>query len=134
MGALPASRFLLKARVPRDVIVHWSRWGREGRFSRWSGEDSPGFSAFTGPLLGMAVADDDYAPPPAVDALLRNFPGAGSRRVILDPRQHGGGSLGHFGLLSGKAPAWARGEVLGWLEELRLASSRRREDKVADHS
>lgn len=118
MGGLPAWSFLLTARVPRDVILHWTRWGREERFTTWRGRDSRGFSALEGPLLSVAISDDSYAPCAAVDALVKHFDRAGARRVLVDPRAHGSKKLGHFGLLNRKAPEWSRKLLLRWLADL----------------
>lgn len=122
LGGLPS--FFLTERVPRDVIVHWTRWGRGSRFVRWNGEPSDErFGDLRGPLVGVAVADDSYAPCAAVDALLELYTGAGVRRVVVDPRQYGGPALGHFGLLGPKAPTWARGLLARWLRDLEEASA-----------
>ena len=121
LGGLPS--LFLTTRIPRDVVVHWTRWGKEAGFCRWNGEPSEDrFAALRGPLLGVTVSDDDYAPTAAVDALLERFTQAGVRRVVLHPREHGGPRLGHFGLLTSKAPPWARELLARWLGELEDAS------------
>ncbi len=118
LGGLPGWSFLLTSRVPRDVILHWTRWGQEERFTTWRGRDSRGFSALEGPLLSVAISDDGYAPCAAVDALVKHFDRAGARRVVVDPRAHGSKKLGHFGLLRKGAPAWSRTLLLSWLADL----------------
>lgn len=118
-GELPGWRVFFGSPVPRDVIVQWVRWGRERRFTRWNGDPSAPF-AYAGPLIGVSITDDDYAPLPAVAALLRQYRHAGVRRDVLDPREHGA-RLGHFGLLRADTPAWARARLLGWLRELEQA-------------
>ena len=125
LGELPPWGWLLGASLPRDVVRHWVRWGREG-FVRWDGSPSaPAFLRLRAPLLAAAIADDDYAPLPAVDALLDQFRGAGRRRVLLDPRQHDRRQrLGHFGLFRADAPAWAQEALLGWLAELERSCAR----------
>ncbi len=121
-GELPGWRLLLGEPLPRDVVLHWVRWGREGRFARWDGTPSARrFAAYQGPLIGVHVTDDDYAPLPTVDALLRWFSAAGVRREVFDPTAHGPERVGHFGLLRAGAPEWARAKLLGWLKELEEA-------------
>lgn len=113
-GHLP--RFVFGARVPRDAVAHWVRWGREGRYTAWDGASSgPAFARLEGPLVGVALRDDGYAPLPAVDAFLAAFPRARARREVLAPRD--GETLGHFGLFRADAPAWAREALHAWLEE-----------------
>lgn len=114
-GELPG--FVFGAPVPRDVVRHWTRWGRQARYSRWEGASSgERFARFTGPLLGVAVADDDYAPLAAVEAHLRAFPRARTRRELLTPRA--GERVGHFGLFRPDAPTWTRDALHGWLSEV----------------
>jgi predicted alpha/beta hydrolase len=123
LGGLPGWPFLLRAPVPRDVVVHWTRWGRRD-FTRWNGESTAnGFAALRGPLLGVTFADDDYAPVQAVDALLARFSRAGVRRLLIRPRERGEADIGHFGLFTGRPPTWAREELARWLAELEEAAA-----------
>ena len=122
LGGLPGWSFLLRAPVPRDVVVQWTRWGR-GRFATWSGEpSSQRFRAFRGPLIGVAILDDDFAPWEAVDALLDCYDAAGARRVILDPTCHGGEPMGHFGLFRADVPSGVHEALQRWLSDLRAAA------------
>lgn len=117
LGELPGWPWLLGAAVPRDVVVHWARWGA-GEFVRWDGRPATAaFAGFAAPLLSVWITDDDYAPVEAVDALVRHFTHAGTRREALDPRAHGD-RIGHFGLFGSKAPEWARERVARWLDDL----------------
>ncbi|MCA8925506.1 MAG: alpha/beta hydrolase [Planctomycetes bacterium] len=114
-GWLPGWRLALGAEVPRDAVRHWGRWGRQARFSTWSG--APGrFAEVRAPLLSVSVEDDDYAPVPAVDALARQY----SRAPVL--REHvavgTGKPVGHFGLLRGGLDDVAWGRWLAWLRRV----------------
>ncbi|MEZ6189508.1 MAG: alpha/beta fold hydrolase [Planctomycetota bacterium] len=115
-GFLPGWRWTLGAEVPRDAVRHWTRWGRQARFTTWDGD--PGrFAQVTGPLTVVSVEGDDYAPPGAVDALARQFTAARVERVHVLP--DGERTLGHFGLATGAGTCertWARWR--GWLAGL----------------
>ncbi len=66
--------------LPRGVARQWARWGRSAEFL---GRDAtPGFDAFRGRLLALAVVGDDfYAPRAAVERFAGFYGGAQTREV-----------------------------------------------------
>jgi predicted alpha/beta hydrolase len=117
-GHLPASSILLGASAPRDALVHWKRWGRSGQFASWDGRSTEGnFGRLRGPVVSVVVADDGYAPLPAVEALLARFSEASSRRleVLRSPDQL---PLGHFGVFRSDPPEWLQAWLLERLQGL----------------
>lgn len=96
LGYLPGA-FGIGEDLPSGVALEWARWCRTpGYFASPTHvpERRAMFSRLTAPLLAMGFADDDYAPPAAVDALVALYDNAlvTRRHVARDEA-----TVGHFG-------------------------------------
>lgn len=94
-GYLPG-RFGTKEDLPGGVAREWARWGRRPGYLM-EPELRQGFERFRGPLLAYSIADDPYAPRPAVEALLDYYSEADVHHRHIAPRDVGAGEIGHFG-------------------------------------
>jgi predicted alpha/beta hydrolase len=92
VGYFPGA-LTIGADLPRGVALEWARWGRTpGYLVGGDGASRrAGFARFSGPLLSYGIANDHYAPPAAIDALLSLYTGAQQERRQLDD------PIGHFG-------------------------------------
>jgi predicted alpha/beta hydrolase len=83
-GVLDSKRF---GRQSATLVADWARMARTGSWARGGHETAP--RRF--PLLAVSFDGDSLAPPGAVDALCRLFPGADvTRRHLPEPRGHAG--------------------------------------------
>lgn len=115
LGRLPVSKLTLPEQCSGRALLQWIRWGRTGVFTDAEGVNvEPGFADYRGPLTALTVADDDYAPPAAVEALTALYANAAVRRETIDPRKYDRAGIGHFGLFHPRAPRalWADVESL----------------------
>ena len=97
-GHLPAWAGVGHA-LPRGVAEQWRRWSlTRGYLFGDPALDTRGYAAFAGPLLALSMSDDQgFAPPGAVQALLRRFSGARLEHRELPAAEGAGGRIGHFG-------------------------------------
>jgi predicted alpha/beta hydrolase len=102
-------RWVIGEELPPGVAREWRRWGLA---EDWLSTHVPGadarFARFDRPLLAYGISDDDIAPPPAVDDLLRRLVAAPIRRVDVTPSELGRARIGHVGLFrpDGTEPIW----------------------------
>lgn len=77
--------------LPKGVTLQWARWCRTPTFTR----DDPlaDYGRLTFPMTAYAFADDPFAPPESVDALLALFTAARVEKRLV-PAEAG---VGHFG-------------------------------------
>ena len=119
LGYLPVSRLTLPERCSGRALLQWIRWGRTGVFTDERGVNvEPCFAEFRGPLTAVSVADDDYAPAPAVEALTALYANSTARRETIDPQKYGRPSIGHFGFFHPRAPRALWSDVESWLRRL----------------
>ena len=102
--------------VASGAIAQWARWARsrDYLFTAPQGLDLSRYAALKMPLLSYCFLDDSYAPPAAVNALLRHYPAARiDRREVARPAQ---GSIGHFGYFreTQREGLWL--DTLSWLK------------------
>lgn len=86
--------------VPAGVIRQWARWGRSRGylFNPAHGHDTVRYRNLAMPALVLEFSDDvDFAPPPAVDALLAQMPKLKVTRRRATPAEAGVKSIGHLG-------------------------------------
>jgi predicted alpha/beta hydrolase len=78
LGFLPGSLLGLEQHLPRGVALDWARWGRDPDHLRSPrvGAKHLFFEEIAAPVLVWCLADDRYAPRPAVEAFLDWFPNA----------------------------------------------------------
>jgi predicted alpha/beta hydrolase len=84
--------------LPGGVAREWARWCRApGYLTAHVPEHERFHGALTIPIRAYAIADDDYAPPAAVDALLSWYARARIEKRTLSPDALGVPVIGHFG-------------------------------------
>ena len=111
-GRVP--RFLIGERLPLGVAREWRRWAAaEDWLLSYKPEAAARYARFERPVLAYAVSDDDIAPSPAVDALLRRLSRATVERIDVTPAELSRERIGHMGLFrpQGTGAVWAR-----WLD------------------
>lgn len=105
-------------RVPAGVVAEWSRWARsrDYLFDARHGIDTTRYRRLALPVLSYCFADDGYATPAAVDALLAHYAAARiERRVVPKPAR---GVIGHFGFFRKEHEGTLWRESADWLEGL----------------
>lgn len=103
LGKLPSRLLGGGDDVPAGVARQWARWGRHRDYVLSHRDDVPErFSRLRFPLTMVQITDDEMAPPRAVDALASYYTGATTTRRVVDPREVGRGSIGHFGFFRQK--------------------------------
>jgi predicted alpha/beta hydrolase len=91
-------RFGLGEDLPRGVSAQWARWCLSPEYLIAEYPDArQRFARFDRPTLFYSFTDDAYAPRGAVEHLLRRLSNAPVEHVRVDPREHGGDRIGHFG-------------------------------------
>lgn len=101
-GYLPG-RAGLGEDLPRGVAEQWARWCRHPDYLESEHADAPArFARFDRPTLLFSIDDDAIAPPRAVQALLDRLTSAQMTHRRIDPRDHGGDPIGHFGFFRGR--------------------------------
>ncbi len=84
--------------LPSGVARQWARWCRDpGYYLGEHPEARSRLAAFDRPTLFYSFTDDPFAPEPAVAQLLEHLPSAGVEHRRIDPADHGGDAIGHFG-------------------------------------
>lgn len=114
----PARRTGLgSTRVAAGVVAQWARWARsrDYLFDVAHGLDTRRYARLALPLLSYAFDDDAYAPPAAVEALLRHYPAARiERRQVPRPAR---GAIGHFGFFREACAETLWRESADWLRQ-----------------
>lgn len=115
----PARRTGLgSTRVAAGVVAQWCRWARsrDYLFDATHGIDTARYARLPMPVLSYCFADDGYAPPAAVDALLAHYPAARVERRVV-PRL-ARGTIGHFGFFREQLAGSLWRESTDWMEAL----------------
>ena len=117
VGYLPLSRLSRGEDVPAGVALEWAAWGRHRDYilSYAGARGGMGFARFSGPIRSYAVADDRYAPPAAVEALLEAFSRARGELRVVTPGEVGVARLGHFGFFRPRHEPTLWAEAAAWL-------------------
>jgi predicted alpha/beta hydrolase len=103
--------------LPRGVAEEWALWCSSPDYLiSHNPEARERFASFDQPLLFYSFTDDKFAPRRAVDALVGSFKSAQLEQRRVDPRDHGGQPIGHFGFFK------QRFERSLWLEAVRFLS------------
>jgi predicted alpha/beta hydrolase len=118
-GYLPGWRFAMGAEVPKGVILEWSRWCRHPHYM--FGDRGPpsreNAGRFTAPILAYSLADDEWAPPRAVDSLMSHYVNARTARRHVQPQELGVPSIGHFGFFKEQFKPTLWRESADWLKQ-----------------
>jgi predicted alpha/beta hydrolase len=112
-GYLPGSAGLGED-LPRGVAQQWARWCTHPDYLISEHADArERFARFDRPVLFYTFTDDKFAPSLAVTSLLEHLPAAKIVRAHIDPAEHGGAPIGHFGFFRSRfAPSlWQEAAV-----------------------
>jgi predicted alpha/beta hydrolase len=117
--------------LPKGVARQWARWCTHPGYYAIDHADAPArLARFDRPLLMYSFADDDFAPPRAVDALASKLTGTLVDHRRLSPMDVGA-PVGHFGFFR---PTHAEGlwrESSEWLLAVLAGEPPPRERRVA---
>ncbi len=88
--------------VPAGVAREWAAWGKDPRYVyAWAEpKGGMGYVRWSGPIRAVSIADDTYAPRPAMESLLSLYTAARKELHVVTPQN---GPIGHFGFF--KKPA-----------------------------
>lgn len=102
------------SQFPAGVTREWARWARsrDYLFDPAHGLETSRYARLRLPILSLAFDDDRYAPPRAIEALLRHYPAAQIERRVLRAADTGG-ALGHFGFFRPRPGLWDA--TLDWM-------------------
>lgn len=116
-GYLPMRRLGQGEDVPTGVARQWAAWGRHPRYvgSHADAHGGLGYTRWTGPLRSYSVADDTYAPPAAVEALVALYPNAEREIVPVTAAALGVPQVGHFGFFRPAFRATLWEDARAWL-------------------
>jgi len=108
-GYLPAGA-ALGVDLPGGVALEWARWCRHRDYLVGYHPDAAArFARWDRPTRLISFADDDFAPPGAIEALASRLGGAPLERDAWTPGDDGVASIGHFGFFRPSAAAlWPR--------------------------
>ena len=116
LGYLPGGLLGGEA-VPGGVAREWARWARRRGYvvGGADGARAQGYARLAAPIVAYSFADDDFAPPRAVHALLDLYRSAQKTHRQVSAAQLGLRSIGHFGFFreSQRERLWA--EARDWL-------------------
>jgi predicted alpha/beta hydrolase len=115
LGYVPAQVFGQGEDLPAGVAAEWAGWCRNPRYAAGAVGDE-GYAKFKAPIRSYWIADDPYAPRAAALAILKEYASAPSELVAVDPAQHGGGRIGHFGFFRERFRDTLWREAAQWLE------------------
>lgn len=106
--------------LERNAARDYARWTLRLDYAGADGRQlTPSFAAFQAPILALSFADDTrYAPPRAVDFLMRHYYlRAPVWRCHIHPEQYGLAGLGHSGFFdAARCPLVFWKEASDWLE------------------
>lgn len=116
-GYVPG-RLGIKEDLPGGVAREWASWCRQpGFLLEGHKERRAGFERFDRPMLAYSFEDDNFAPRPAVEWLLRLYGNAPMTHRHLVPASAGLGEVGHFGFFRERFRDSLWKEAAAWLEE-----------------
>lgn len=100
-GYIPGRLSGLGADLPRSVFAQWKRWCTTPGFDATDPTvPTPNAQGLTCPLRTVALSDDSSVPPPVVARLAQRYPNCPHTEVILNPRDHGLGKIGHAAIFA----------------------------------
>lgn len=107
--------------VPSGVIRQWAAWGRTMRylFNPAHGMDASRYLRLNLPALVLEFTDDTtFAPPPAVDALLREMPNLQIDRRTFSPADGQVKHIGHLGFFRTELRDTLWIKVSDWIRDI----------------
>jgi predicted alpha/beta hydrolase len=121
--------------LPGGVVREWAQWCRRPTFLFGPlGDDAERrtrYARFDKPFLAYSFEDDDYAPRPAVESLLRFYPNARAEHRHVHPRNVGADAIAHFGFFRETFRNTLWEEAADWLEAQALDKREAKEETPA---
>lgn len=114
-GYLPARVFGQGEDLPAGVAREWAGWCRHPGYIVGALGAQEAYARFTAPIRVVAIADDRYAPPAAVEAFLGFYPNAPRTVEKVQPEKLGG-PIGHFGFFRERFKDTLWKEAADWME------------------
>jgi predicted alpha/beta hydrolase len=129
LGRLPAAVLGGGDDVPGGVAREWAEWGRARDYvlSHARPRGGLGFTRLRAPILSYAFDDDDLAPLPTVEALLRYYTAARGEVRLVRAADAGARSIGHFGFFRERFERTLWREAADWLARAARAGEGARE-------
>jgi predicted alpha/beta hydrolase len=115
-GYFPSRTFGQGEDLPAGVAIEWARWCRHPGYLVGALGAQEAYARFSAPIRVYSITDDRYAPLPAVEAFLEFYPGAVRNLERVDPTQHGGEPIGHFGFFRERFKDSLWKDAADWLE------------------
>jgi predicted alpha/beta hydrolase len=115
-GYFPSRIFVQGEDLPAGVAVEWASWCRNPGYIVGALEAQAAYAKFSAPIRAYSITDDSYAPLPAVEAFLQFYPNAVRKLERVDPAQHGGGPIGHFGFFRERFKDTLWKDAADWME------------------
>lgn len=107
-GYFPGKRLIFGTDLAPGILYEWSRWCTSPQYFFHDPSMEQTLSnggAFRGNLLMIGIADDPWATPQAIGALLPGFSAASIARLELDPRAYQLSAVGHMGFFRAASSA-----------------------------
>jgi predicted alpha/beta hydrolase len=115
-GYVPARMFGQGEDLPAGVALEWARWCRHPGYLVGALGMQEAYARFSAPMRVVAIADDRYAPPRAVEAFLAFYPNAPHKLEKVDPASAGGEPIGHFGFFRERFKDTLWKDAAAWME------------------
>lgn len=113
-GYFPAKWVNMGENLPSGVAREWARWGRHPEYMRGFSEIDY-FDAVQRPIMALSFEDDEFAPRPAVEALLDYYSHAPIDHHHIHPEEVRAEQIGHFGFFRKQFRDTLWTDVLEWL-------------------
>jgi predicted alpha/beta hydrolase len=104
--------------LPRGIARQWARWGRSRDYILSEGNSIvERFAAYRGAIRAYQFADDRYAPPAAVRALVSFYARAQREIVCCAPADVSEDRIGHFGFFRDRFRATLWDDAVAWIND-----------------
>jgi len=104
--------------LPRGIARQWARWCRSRDYILSEGDSIvERFAAYRGAIRAYQFADDQYAPPDAVRALVSFYRRAQPEIVRCAPADVHEDRIGHFGFFSERFRGTLWEDAMAWIDD-----------------
>jgi predicted alpha/beta hydrolase len=116
LGYYPGDKLGFGGREARTLMQDWRALAKTNRYQAngFSDDLDCGIAQYSGPVLSLSLADDPFAPPASVDAVVDKFIAASVSNVLLD-EQTLGDRADHFRWV--RSPAATVEQIICWHEK-----------------
>ena len=116
LGYYPGDKLGFGGREARTLMQDWRALAKTNRYQAngFSDDLDCGIAQYSGPVLSLSLADDPFAPPASVDAVVDKFIAASVSNVLLD-EQTLGDRADHFRWV--RSPAATVELIICWHEK-----------------